>query len=156
MVDTPVNLWRARPPHSAPVTSEGDSVGVLYPDFEARDLPGGGQRRPDVTEIDGDVQTGGGTSLWNIEGALDVAGRDPWVYFPIPVGTPIPPSLNLHKSKKNRRTPSGRKGRHYQIEVDAPMTRQAYKDALDTYARAAFAKRYTDARAPAAKPEKVE
>lgn len=145
MPATNVDLWRGSPPGTPEITSVGECDGILYPDFEERELGGGRTRRPDVTMEGGMVQPNGGTSMWDFEGFMDREGRPPWVYFTIPEGTEHPESLTIHRGKKRRKAPNGQKGRHYQVEVKSPMTRDAFCGALDNFARAAYAKAYENA-----------
>ncbi|MBV8972011.1 MAG: hypothetical protein JO290_06940 [Sphingomonadaceae bacterium] len=89
----------------------------------------------------GEVRTGGGTSLFDVEGWF---GSRDWHYFRIPEGTTIPDSLVVQgpgPEQSNGRPGNGaRTGHHYQIEVRVPMTVEAMKGALDTFLRSAIAK----------------
>jgi len=82
-----------------------------------------------------EVQPGGGTSLFDVEGWFGYAD---WRYFQIPNGTEYSAALHLNKSKRRRQNRAKMTGYHYQIEPKNPMTRDALKGALDTFARNAI------------------
>ena len=118
-------------------------VGVLYPRFEStRYVDRQGIERvsgPDVTvqkAPGGDeVDAGGGTSMFTVPGWFGFVG---WSYFHVPVGTPYPDCLFIKRGKSLRTNRSGTlKSPHYQIEPKNRMTVEAYKGALDTFARCA-------------------
>ena len=131
MVKTTINLYRALRNGTLDgplVTNDQPQVGLLYPRWDK-----------DVTVSVGDtepiVETGGGTSLHDVEGWFGFAD---WRYFCIPAETPLPASLVLKKGKKTRTNKTGDlRGFHYQIEPQNPMTVDALKGALDNLARAA-------------------
>lgn len=113
--------------------------GVLYPDFEERELSGGRIRAPDVVIKDGQVQKNGGTSLFDKDKVFKSKG---WLSFRIPRGTVVDPLLVVRYTNHNERFSAD----HYQIEVEKPISVDAYKGALDNLARAAVKKAYEDAR----------
>lgn len=131
MAKTTTNLYRAvfNGTFDGPLVTDGEpQVGLLYPRWDV-----------DVTVTVGDavpmVETGGGTSLHNVEGWFGFAHCR---YFYIPVDTPIPDSLKIKKGKSKRTNKAGdRTGFHYQIEPLNRMTVDALKGALDNFARAA-------------------
>ncbi len=85
-----------------------------------------------------EVEAGGGTSLFNVDGWF---GFGHWKYFEIPNGTEYGDNLKIKKGRSKRANKSGnRSGHHYQIEPKTRMTVQAYKGALDNFARAAVAR----------------
>ncbi|KQQ97212.1 hypothetical protein [Massilia sp. Leaf139] len=119
--------------------------GLLYPRFEATEYYDADKvKRVSQADIDIkrndvsgelEVQTKGGTSLHDKSGWF---GHDDWRYFQIPNGTDYPEGIVLHKGKgaKQNRARTVR-ATHYQIEPKIPMTVDAFKGALDTFARAA-------------------
>jgi hypothetical protein len=118
-------------------------TGLLYPRFEATtyiDRLGIEQTSPaDVTVLGDDVDKGGGTSMFDVEGWFGFAN---WAYFHLPEGTDYPGCLFIRRGKSVRTNKSGKlKGRHYQIEPKNRMTIIAYKGALDTFARNAVVKK---------------
>lgn len=131
MANTTTNLYRA----VFEGTLDGDLVtdgvpqtGLLDPRWDV-----------DVTVTVGDdasmVETGGGTSLHNVDGWFGFAHCR---YFWIPQDTPIPDSLKIKKGKSKRTNKAGtRTGYHYQIEPLNRMTVDALKGALDNFARSA-------------------
>jgi hypothetical protein len=147
MAQTEVDLWRGVHTSEMAVleTDTGPVVGVLYPTFTRKEIGKDKEtgapryREPDVAIRDDMVQRHGGTSLFDIDRFFP--GKA-WNFFKIPKGTEIDPLLHLKGPDWNERF----KANHYQIEVDKPITVDAYKGALDNFARAAFAKRYVDAR----------
>lgn len=140
MATTDLALWRSVRSEQFPDGTVVDGVpvaGVLYPDFYARDLPGGGVRAPDV-EVFCDanavewVRSGGGTSLFDRAGVF--RGRH-WLSFAIPAETVIPDSLTVLRTHYNQRFQAN----HYQIECRALTMRvDAFKGALDNFARNAI------------------
>lgn len=150
MAETKVAMWRSvrKEDFASVLTPEGMPVkGVLYPDFERRLITGGkrkGQYRPpDVTtfvdEVEGVnvrfVRSGGGTSLFDKK---DAFGTAYWRCFEIPAGTEIDGALLLKGPDPSAAVPDAD---HYQIEPRARiMTVEAYKGALDNFARAAVAR----------------
>lgn len=142
MATTNVNLYRSLhksdwPDSTALIVNDVPVNGILYPDFEKKKLPNGKSRRPDVelTIVDGatHVKSRGGTSLWDKDGVL----KGQWRTFTIPQGTPIPEPLKLKKSDFDE----ARNATHYQIEVAmGTLEINAFKGALDNFARAAVAR----------------
>lgn len=126
-----------------PFVVDGKPVtGLLYPRFEDStyiDKLGNEQTsRADVSIKSGEVQSGGGTSMFDVEGWF---GHSEWRYFRVPSGTKYPESLFIKKGKHKRTNKPGTlTGFHYQIEPKNPMTIDAYKGALDCFARSAIAK----------------
>ena len=122
---------------------DGKAVkGLLYPRFAATqytDLNGAVRTsQVDVeikTNADGnpEVQTGGGTSLFDVAGWFSGAE---WSEFAIPDGTEYPDNLVITagKKKKSNRAKTV-SGVHHQIEPKNPMTVDAFKGSLDTFAR---------------------
>jgi len=150
MATTPDDLWRAVHSDEMPKieTDTGPVSGVLTPTMsrkkigETKDKYGKVTprfREPDVTITDGKVQPGGGTSLFDKDRFFK---SKVWQFFKIPKDTPVPESLALIGPDWNKRF----KANHYMIGVRVPISPEAYEAALDNYARAAYAKRYTDAR----------
>lgn len=147
MAKCPVNLWRAL--HSddfpeGPMVAGEAAAGVLYPAFERkpiRPLVGDKQRYrdPDVEVLDGLVQTGGGTSLYDRDNFFK--GKN-WRYFRVPKDTEVDPRLSITGPKPN----DFFKANHYQIEAAEPVFVAVFKGALDNLARAAVAKACADAR----------
>ncbi|MFZ4702155.1 MAG: hypothetical protein ACOYMG_19085 [Candidatus Methylumidiphilus sp.] len=140
MPKTTENLYRAIINGSMDgpfVADDQPVVGLLYPRFEDSthtDISGNEKTSPaDVEIISGKVQKGGGTSMFDVEGWF---GYTNWRYFHVPNDTEYPKSLFIKKGKSVRVNKSGnRTGRHYQIEPRNPMTVDAYKGALDNFAR---------------------
>ncbi len=145
MAVTPDHLWRGV--HAADMdrveTQMGPVSGVLCPTVSrrsAKSADGAARARdPEVMVVDDMVQPGGGTSLFNRDRFF---GSHGWRYFYVPRDTPIPPMLSLT-------------GPDYDIFFDAELWRiearkpvpvAAWRGALDNFARAAFARRYVDAR----------
>ena len=147
MAVTDTNLWRGVHTSDMEVieTDEGPAEGVLYPTFERKKIgvdkatKKPRYREPDVTVQKGNVQTGGGTSLFDKDKFFK--GKS-WNFFYIPEGTEIDPVLKITGPGWNAYFEAN----HYQIEVAKACPVQTYKNALDHFARAAYAKRYVDAR----------
>lgn len=122
---------------------DGEPVkGLLYPRFAATqytDLNGAVHTSQADVEIRAnaddvpEVQAGGGTSLFDVAGWFSGAE---WRQFAIPDGTEYPDNLIITAGKKKKlnraKTVSGI---HHQIEPKNPMTVDAFKGALDTFAR---------------------
>lgn len=71
--------------------------------------------------------------MFDVEGWF---GYTNWRYFNVPNNTEYPESLFIRKGKSIRTNKAGnRTDRHYQIEPKNPMTLDAYKGALDNFAR---------------------
>jgi len=129
------------------VVDEAAVPGLLYPRFKATSyIDRSGQEQvspPDVTVVSapgGDqVEAGGGTSMFTVDGWF---GFSEWKYFHVPEGTEYPASLLfIKKGKSKRKNKAGdRTGYHYQIEPRNRMTVEAYKGALDNFARNAVVK----------------
>jgi hypothetical protein len=138
---TQCDLWRGV--HSSEMAAveddKGPTPGVLTPTLVRKRLEDDSYREADVRIVEGLVQTGGGTSLFDKDKFFK--GKK-WLFFMIPKGTEIDPALKLTGPDYNPRF----KANHYQIEVTKPITVEAYVGALDNFARAAYAKRYVDAR----------
>jgi hypothetical protein len=140
MVKTTTDLYRAvfDGTLDGPLVTDGEPrVGLLYPRWDV-----------DVTvTVEGSVamvETGGGTSLHNVDGWF---GFTHCRYFHIPVDTPIPDSLKVKKGKSKRTNKSGsRTGFHYQIEPLNRMTKAALMGALDNFARSAVVRQVELAR----------
>lgn len=132
---------------------DGEPVaGVLHPRFEETTYFDRNNiertSRADVTVLPratGDlVDTGGGTSLHDVEGWF---GHSGWRYFQIPGGTEYPANLHIRKGKRPTSNRSGKlTGTHYQIEPLNRMTVSAYKGALDNLARNAVVRQVALAR----------
>lgn len=97
MDNTEVDLYRSVRLEQFPngvFDGKEPAQGILYPDFETRDLGGGRIRDPDVeTAVENGtvyVLAGGGTSLFDRSGVFTSTG---WLSFEIPSGTSIPASL---------------------------------------------------------------
>jgi hypothetical protein len=147
MQTTPVHLWRGVRVEDFPdgvVNDDQPADGIMHPDF-VRKQTGTTKdgtkkfRKADVRTVDGLVQIGGGTSLFDKDKFFK--GRS-WGFFYIPKGTELDPILKLSG-------PDWREffeANHYQVEVVFPVTQEAYKGALDNLARKAVAKAYEDAR----------
>lgn len=126
--------------------------GLLYPRFETTsyvDNAGIEQiSKADVAVIKmpegNEVEVGGGTSLFNVDGWF---GFSHWKYFHIPVGTEYGANLVIKRGKSKRKNKSGnREGYHYQIEPKIRMTVDAFKGALDNFARSAIARQVEQAK----------
>jgi hypothetical protein len=90
------------------------------------------------------VKSGGGTSMFDVSGWF---GLDSWEYFHVPKDTEYSEGLSIIQGKNNRRNRDKTlRGRHYQIEPKNPMTVDAYKGALNNFARAAVAKQVENAK----------
>jgi hypothetical protein len=118
------------------------AAGLLYPRFETTTyIDGFGIEqvsKADVTVIGDDVEKGGGTSMFDVDGWF---GFTHWKYFCVPAGTEHPDSIVVKRGKSKRTNKSGsRSGYHYQIEPKTRMTVLAYKGALDNFARNAIVK----------------
>lgn len=122
--------------------------GLLYPGFEPKEyVDDSGNNKTRLADVDyamndvtgeREVQPGGGTSLFDVEGWF---GYKNWNYFQIPAGTDYPESLYIKKGAYPQRKSKKLTGTHYQIEPKIPMTVDALKGALDTFARNAVARR---------------
>ncbi len=123
---------------------DGKAVdGVLYPSFDPTPITGGPKKgevreadvRKESTEEGIFVMPGGGTSLFD---KPDVFGTKYWCRFDIPVGTTFDDSLKLRgpdwHSKYN--------ANHYQIEPKNRMRLDAFKGALDNFARNAISRAF--------------
>ncbi|MDD5364488.1 MAG: hypothetical protein PHR30_04050 [Gallionellaceae bacterium] len=122
---------------------QGQVPGVLYPRFENTqyvDRQGIEQVRPaDVTvhrlPTGAEVDAGGGTSMFDVLGWFGFAN---WGYCHVHKGTEYPDNLFIRRGRSVRTNKSGKhNGRHYQIEPVNRMTVEAYKGALDSFARSA-------------------
>ncbi len=147
MAATRQDLWRAVDtretaafdPDGAPL------IGILLPAMSRRRVgtdPRTGKdvfRDPEVVVIDDYVQAGGGTVVYDQDRFM--ASRR-WHFFYIPQATPIPPELTVTEAEYNIFFDANL----HRIEVKKPIPVPAYRGALDNLARAAFAKRYRDAR----------
>lgn len=120
--------------------------GLLYPRFEdSTYIDGNGVEQDSFADVTvhplptGDeVESGGGTSMFDVDGWF---GFGHWKYFYVPKETEYPGNLVIKRGKKKRQNKSGsREGFHYQIEPRARMTVEAYKGALDNFARNAIVK----------------
>lgn len=149
MATTGVGLFRALRSDEFPGEFHVDGVpagGLLYPSFEAKtyiddkneEKTGAAdvviQKNPETNERE--VQPKGGTSLFDVVGWF---GYEGWKYFEIPKNTEYPDSLVIQCGKKPRKR-FDLKAYHYQIEPRIPMTVDAFKGALDNFARSAVAK----------------
>lgn len=145
MPTTTTNLYRAilNGTMDGPfVVNDEPVAGLLYPRFDATTyVDHGGVERTsaaDVQIVGDEVQTGGGTSMFDVEGWF---GHANWRYFCVPTATEYPASLTIKKGKSKRTNRAGTlSGRHYQIEPKNQMTVDAFKGALDNFARNAVAK----------------
>lgn len=88
-------------------------------------------RQADCRVINGVVQTGGGTSMFDKQ---NIFGTKYWCCFEIPDGTVVPPELLLTGPKFN----SGYGANHYQIEARIALRLDVFKNALDNLARNAI------------------
>lgn len=143
---TTLDLYRAMKNGDSPGEFHIDGEpreGLLYPRFRERILKGidGVETRigADVTFKPNpesgveEVQPKGGTSLHDVSGWF---GHADWRYFEIPKGTEYPDNLVLHKGSRPKFNRAKTvKGTHYQIEPKIPMTEDAFKGALDNFAR---------------------
>lgn len=92
MSKCPVDLWRGVHTDdfpNGPIVDEQPVPGVLYPTFERKRIGTAKDgkpkfRRPDVQIVDGMVQAGGGTSLFDRERVFTNAS---WRYMRIPKNT---------------------------------------------------------------------
>ncbi len=141
-------MWRSVRKEEFPdgVSRDGKPApGVLYPAFEPRLIESTNRIRPaDVDTFSNQegtfVRSGGGTSLFDRN---NVFGAKYWFYFNIPHGTEVPDSLHLRGPDYNSRYEAN----HYQIEPRARIMRvDAYKGALDNFARNAIARAVEAAR----------
>lgn len=140
MPKTSTNLYRAITKDSMEgpfVVDDKPVAGLLYPRFESStyvDSSGLERTSPaDVDIISGEVQKGGGTSMFDVKGWF---GFTNWEYFHVPKETEYMENLFIRAGKSLRTNKSGKlTGRHYQIEPKNPMTVDAYKGALDHFAR---------------------
>ena len=127
-------------PFSEEPASAEDTQGYLYPDFEPRTYTlSNGQQRTRAAEVDtvrGLVQTGKGTSLLGDPEFFDQAH---WHDFVIPT-VARRGDTKIGRGRRQKTTP------HFQIELVNPATRDAFRGALDTLARNAYAKAWEDAR----------
>lgn len=120
--------------------------GLLYPGFEPKPYQDNNGvdkvRAADVlikkNDVSGtlEVQPGGGTSLFDV---TDWFGTKHWDYFQIFSGTDYPDSLFIKKDQETQLNLRKKVGRHYEIQAKNPMTVDAMKGALDTFARNAIA-----------------
>lgn len=146
MATTESNLFRALKGDDFAGAFQVDGIaadGLLYPRFVATTYTTHDnqektsqadvffQDNPDTGASE--VHPGGGTSLFDVEGWFGFAE---WRYFQIPRGTEFSDGLLLRKSKSRRKNKAKTlSGLHYQIEPKNPMTADALKGALDTFAR---------------------
>lgn len=126
--------------------------GLLYPRFETTAyIDGSGNTQfsnADVTvhnlSTGDEVDAGGGTSMFDVNGWF---GFGYWKYFHVPNGTEYPDNLVIKRGKSKRKNKTGsREGYHYQIEPKTRMTVEAYKGALDNFARNAIVKQVQNAK----------
>ncbi len=121
---------------NGPIVDGAAVAGVLYPDFERREIRKGKVRPADLTTFEGDggvkmVRNDGGTSLFDKPDVLP-GGAASWHRFKLPVDTVIPPSLKIRLTGYNKTFDAD----HYQIEsVAGTMAMDAMKGALDNLAR---------------------
>lgn len=106
----------------------------LYPDFDARKLPNGDIRSPDIkpyTHLNGQIyvksEEGVGTSLVD---RSNVFGNKNWEYVIIPAGTIIPTDLIITKDHYMPR----KKCWHYSISPNFDMPKDQFTKALDALA----------------------
>lgn len=156
MATTDVSLWRAvrKEAFADGTIVDGHAVaGVLYPDFEERQIGRKVKgvmtyttRAPDLAPTKGKpsdgedatldyVNPGGGTSLFDKADVFGGASKG-WFSFKIPDGTSIPDSILV----KNDGRREERDATHYQLEPLTRMRVDAYKGALDNLARNAIAR----------------
>jgi hypothetical protein len=142
--NTPLDLFRSihktTPGYDAGPIVDGVAVaGVLYPDFEPRQIGKNKFRAADLTAFDGEggvrmVRNDGGTSLFDKPDVLPGGARN-WHSFKIPKDTVIPQSLTVRFTGHNRTFGAD----HWQIESKAgTMAMDAMKGALDNLARNAI------------------
>jgi hypothetical protein len=98
--------------------------------------------KADVKFVDGEVQTGGGTSLHD---------KPKWFSAPdfwIPEGTEYSEEIHIKKDDDLRKSPRNPKltGYHYQLEPRTAMTMETFKGYLSNMARAAVARQCALAR----------
>ena len=146
MATTETSLYRAiiDGTFDCDLIADGKPVtGVLYPRFESTTyVTSSGDEKTSPADVvvhameSGDeVDAGGGTSMFDVDGWFGDSG---WRYFQVPEGTEYPACLKIKRGRRKRRNRTGtREGRHYQIEPLNRMTVEAYKGALDNFARAA-------------------
>ena len=147
MSKCPVDLWRGVHVDDFPngPIVDGEAVaGVMYPTFERKRVgthPDGQPkyRKADVVVIDGKVQPGGGTSLYD-KSQFFRGGN--WKYLSIPAGTEMDPNLKLVGPHWNELVEAN----HYQLEALKPMYLAVFKGAMDNLARAAVKRAYENAR----------
>jgi len=147
MAKTETNLYRAiiDGTFAGDLVTDGKPVtGVLYPRFETTTyVTSSGVERTSPADVTihsmagGDeVEADGGTSMHDARGWFGDSG---WRYFAVPEGTEYPICLKIKRGGRKRRNRAGTvEGRHYQIEPLNRMTVEAYKGALDNFARAAI------------------
>jgi hypothetical protein len=142
--NTTLNLFRSihktTPGYDAGPIVDGAAVtGVLYPDFEPRQIGKNKFRAADLSTFDGEggvrmVRNDGGTSLFDKPDVLPGGARN-WHSFKIPKDTVIPESLTVRFTGHNRTFGAD----HWQIESKAgTMAMDAMKGALDNLARNAI------------------
>jgi hypothetical protein len=150
MPDTRIDLYRAVHKDSikAPfVVKDEPKEGLLYPRWQDTSYIARGVEmtsRADVSYArnprtgETEVQTGGGTSMHDAPGML---GTGFFGYFQVPKGTEYPESLIITGGGPKKWNRAGTvQAAHYQIELKAPMTMDAFKGALDNFARNAVAR----------------
>ena len=140
MAKVAVDMWRGvhKDDFSAVVTDDGPAEDILLPTMSPKRLKDGRTRQPDVVVREGQVQTGGGTSLFDKDKFF--RGKS-WRYFKIPKDTEIPPDLAVTGPEYNSHFAAN----HYQIEVAKPIPVEVFRQKLNHFARLAHAKAYTDA-----------
>jgi hypothetical protein len=134
------SIHKTTPGYDAGPIVDGAAVaGVLYPDFEPRQIGKNKFRAADLTAFDGEggvrmVRNDGGTSLFDKPDVLPGGARN-WHSFKIPKDTVIPQSLAVRFTGHNRTFGAD----HWQIESKAgTMAMDAMKGALDNLARNAI------------------
>lgn len=149
-METKVAMWRSVRKEdypNGPVVDGKIVEGILYPSFEDTLITSGPRKgesrladaRIDKTKDGIFVLPGGGTSLFDKK---DVFGAKHWVCFTIPAGTTYDPSLKLVGPEENKRYNAD----HYQIEPRTRMRIDAFKGALDNFARNALAREFEQSR----------
>ena len=153
MTDTPVELYRSVRKDDfpdGPIVDDHAVAGVLYPSFEDKVIERVQKGRivrntrpadvyPYLHDGESVVDPGGGTSLFD---RSETFGTTHWWYFRIPKGTDVPASLRVRFTGRNDRFNAD----HYQIEAATQRMRvDAFKGALDNFARNAVRKLYEDA-----------